>query len=118
MHQQVMKNRRRGNDRAMVGSTNSWNWREPGWYSDAACRSQVSSRWFSHDRLTRAAALTVCHNCPVETECLALALEHPEVVGIWGGTEEAQRVRLRRDLRRRNRAARERIRSATSTPTP
>ena len=76
---------------------NSLNWREQRWYRDAACRGQVSSRWFSKDLPTTEGALTVCRTCPVEPQCLALALEHHELAGIWGGTTEAQRVRLRRN---------------------
>lgn len=41
-------------------------------------------------------AKRVCHNCPVETECLAWALEHREAFGIWGGLSERQRRRLRK----------------------
>jgi predicted RecB family nuclease len=83
--------------RATGWSRNSLNWREQRWYSDAACRGQLSSRWFSKDPSTSEGALTVCHTCPVEPECLAIALEHHELAGIWGGTTEAQRVRLRRN---------------------
>ena len=82
--------------RASSGLKNSLNWREQRWYSDAACRSQVSSRWFSNDGPTSEGALSICHSCPVEPECLALALEHHELAGIWGGTTQAQRARLRR----------------------
>ena len=100
--------------RAVAGSRNSLNWCEQRWYSDAACRGQVSSRWFSKDGPTSEGALTVCHGCPVEAECLALALEHHELAGIWGGTTEVQRIRLRRHLEPTNA---DRAGSALPTPT-
>jgi len=36
-----------------------------------------------------------CTLCPVQQPCLAFALEHHEL-GIWGGTSELERKRLRR----------------------
>ena len=42
------------------------------------------------------AAKAVCHGCPVEVPCLAFALEAHEDHGIWGGTSERERTRLRR----------------------
>ena len=36
-----------------------------------------------------------CTLCPVQRPCLAFALEHHEV-GIWGGTSDLERKRLRR----------------------
>jgi WhiB family redox-sensing transcriptional regulator len=36
-------------------------------------------------------ARQVCRTCPVQPECLAYALERPELRGVWGGTTEQQR---------------------------
>ena len=45
----------------------------------------------------KARSLSVAWLRRFEPECLALVLEHAEVAGIWGGTTEAQRARLRRN---------------------
>lgn len=37
----------------------------------------------------------LCGRCPVEGECLSWALAHREY-GIWGGTTEVQRARIRK----------------------
>ena len=38
-------------------------------------------------------AITICRSCPVQTPCLAHALEHSEE-GCWGGTTPEQRRRI------------------------
>ena len=43
-----------------------------------------------------AAAKAVCRSCPVVEECLAYALETNQEAGVWGGTSEEERRRLRR----------------------
>lgn len=43
-----------------------------------------------------AAAKAVCALCPVRETCLDRALERGEEFGIWGGTSENQRRKLRR----------------------
>ncbi|CAL9655034.1 Transcriptional regulator WhiB [Streptomyces sp. enrichment culture] len=43
-----------------------------------------------------AAAKRVCARCPVRTPCLAFALESGQASGVWGGTDEAERVALLR----------------------
>jgi WhiB family redox-sensing transcriptional regulator len=42
------------------------------------------------------AAKVVCHDCPVRDACLQFALETNQQDGIWGGTTEAERRRVRR----------------------
>lgn len=39
-----------------------------------------------------------CDACPVKSECLDYALNHA-VLGWWGGTSEAKRRRLRKQLK-------------------
>lgn len=41
----------------------------------------------------------VCAGCPVRDECLAYALANGEKLGVWGGTSERERRRLRRQRR-------------------
>lgn len=43
-----------------------------------------------------AEAVGVCNKCKVKSECLEYALERPSTDGIWGGTSERERVRIRR----------------------
>jgi len=53
-----------------------------------------------------AEALEVCRGCPVVTDCLRVAMADPTLVGVWGGTSEAQRAVLRRTPARRQELAR------------
>ena len=73
------------------------------WYDQAACRNRDSRLWFSSYRRTIDGAIAVCHRCPVRPACLALAMDHPELVGVWGGTDEVDRARARREKRRKAR---------------
>jgi WhiB family redox-sensing transcriptional regulator len=36
-----------------------------------------------------------CDACPVQVECLAYALSHPDERGIWAGTTENDRRKIR-----------------------
>lgn len=45
-----------------------------------------------------AAAKAICAECPVIEPCLRAALELGSTVGVWGGTTEEERARLRRVL--------------------
>jgi len=47
-----------------------------------------------------AEAQRVCRTCPVMGDCQRVAMADPTLVGVWGGTSEAQRVALRRTQRR------------------
>jgi hypothetical protein len=38
----------------------------------------------------------ICEVCPVRQECLEAALADPVLVGLWGGTTDAERRELRR----------------------
>ncbi|MDQ2727535.1 MAG: WhiB family transcriptional regulator [Actinomycetota bacterium] len=77
------------------------------WTDHAACIGAtplffpVAAELYRPDRGRRnnpsiAVALAVCDRCPVETECLAHALDNDEIQGIWGGTTPAERAWLRR----------------------
>lgn len=67
----------------------------PSWQSYAACSGQGPADWFPARGDSPAAAKAICGRCPVRTDCLAFALEWPELPGIWGGTSQRQRDRLR-----------------------
>jgi WhiB family redox-sensing transcriptional regulator len=69
---------------------------ETAWAADAACAT-ADSRWFYPGRGEDIApALMYCAACPVAGDCLEYALAHGEIFGIWGGTSERERRRIRR----------------------
>jgi len=39
-----------------------------------------------------------CHNCPMEDDCLSFSLANHLNFGIWGGTSERERRRIRKEL--------------------
>ena len=44
-------------------------------------------------------AKAVCIDCPIQLSCLTYAVEHPELLGIWGGMTTKERRLLRRRIR-------------------
>lgn len=66
-----------------------------GWQDEAACRGKDPAMFFpgKGDNLGVAAAKAVCADCPVKAECLAENLH--ERVGVYGGTSDRQRRRIR-----------------------
>ena len=73
------------------------------WRTDAACRDDDTSIFFSDDPADAARAVAMCAECPVRQACLEFALDSRQADGIWGGLTEMQRRRERR--RRRASAA-------------
>jgi WhiB family redox-sensing transcriptional regulator len=66
------------------------------WHDVAACRDLDVRLFFPEEGAGSPLALAVCRRCPVRAACLAEALSSPGILGIWGGTTEQQRRRLRR----------------------
>lgn len=75
------------------------------WAADANCAGVGSHPFYdwetarpgpAADRLL-SAALELCANCTVQTDCLTHALHTPSGndYGVWGGTTRRQRLRLR-----------------------
>ena len=74
------------------------------WRDRAACKDDPTpDLWFvpPGDRHGIAAAKAICRRCPVTAECLAEAMANPSIVGVWGGTTERERAKLRADQPRR-----------------
>ena len=71
----------------------------PEWHRRAACRGQGTDDHFPVRGAQTIAAKAVCAGCVVRSECLAYALADSNLVGIWGGTSERERRRMRRDAR-------------------
>jgi len=67
-------------------------------YEGAACRDHPELDWFPDRRAggqTIAALREVCNSCPVQAECLEMAMTERLYHGVWGGMSERQRSRLR-----------------------
>lgn len=64
-----------------------------------ACQQHPELDYFPGpgDTSTGAAAIAVCHTCPIEQRCLEVALSTPEASdhGILGGTSRRERIRIR-----------------------
>jgi WhiB family redox-sensing transcriptional regulator len=66
------------------------------WMDDAVCR-QVGVQEFFPDKGESAKvriAKEICSACPVVAECLAFGINEP--FGIWGGTTEVERRKIRK----------------------
>ena len=64
----------------------------------AACRGASPDVFFpltAHDAASHREALSFCGECDIRRQCLETALRDPSIVGIWGGTDEVERARLR-----------------------
>jgi len=70
--------------------------RSVAWRDAAACREEDPDLFFpvssqGPGRLQEQRAKEVCARCPVSRECLAWALAHEQVAGVWGGLTEEER---------------------------
>ena len=66
------------------------------WMNDALCRQIDLDLFFPEHGGKSEPAIRVCKRCDVQTECLNYALSFTSVLGVWGGTTEEQRRRLKR----------------------
>jgi WhiB family redox-sensing transcriptional regulator len=71
------------------------------WRNDAICRDTNPDLFFPVGTTGQALvqieqAKTVCRECPVQAPCLEFALSTNQDSGIWGGTSEEERRKLRR----------------------
>lgn len=69
--------------------------RQP-WWADALCREYPDVAFFPGLGQSTAPAKDVCSRCLVRDECLAAAVELDEPAGVWGGTSQPERRKLRR----------------------
>lgn len=65
------------------------------WAEQGACRGSKSSLWFPEPGKNAPHALAICKECPVRAECLDYAMVNGERFGVWGGTTEKDRRKLR-----------------------
>jgi WhiB family transcriptional regulator, redox-sensing transcriptional regulator len=80
------------------------------WRDHASCRDTSPDLFFpvgttgpALDQIEEAKA--VCRHCPARTPCLEYALVTNQDSGIWGGTSEEERRKLRRAYVARQKAA-------------
>lgn len=89
-----------------IGSSLRWtettpSWFEigrPEWMSEGACIGSDPDLFFParHETGALAEALAVCRTCPVRVECLEYAVANRDA-GVWGGTTDRQRRKIRKD---------------------
>ena len=85
-------------------------WDVDDWRDNAACRDTDPDLFFpigttgpAVDQIDSAKA--VCDNCDAQPACLEFALATNQESGIWGGTSEDERRRLRKSWLARQRQA-------------
>lgn len=68
----------------------------PNWLASAECRDEETDLFFLASTDGDAAAIGICRRCSVRKNCLAYAMKHSELSGIWGGTSDEERSLFRR----------------------
>lgn len=68
----------------------------PEWMARGACNGLDADLFFPPRGGPDNEARRACGGCPVREECLDFALVGEERFGIWGGTSERERRKLRR----------------------
>jgi WhiB family redox-sensing transcriptional regulator len=81
------------------------------WRDEASCRDTNPDLFFPIGTTGQALvqidnAKRVCQACPVQRDCLDFALATNQDSGVWGGTSEEERRKLRRQWVARQREAR------------
>lgn len=71
----------------------------PSFMDFGSCRGLDPAIFFPDRGMSLAPAQKICGDCIVVDECLEHALTHGERFGVWGGTSERERRRLRRARR-------------------
>jgi WhiB family transcriptional regulator, redox-sensing transcriptional regulator len=71
------------------------------WQSNARCAEVDPEIFFPERGGSSKKAREVCDQCEVRSQCLEYALNNKEQFGIWGGTSERERRRLRKERARR-----------------
>jgi WhiB family redox-sensing transcriptional regulator len=67
------------------------------WQVSARCTEVDPEIFFPERGGSSKAARAVCGGCDVRLQCLEYALNNKEQFGIWGGTSERERRRLRKE---------------------
>lgn len=67
----------------------------PHWQQHGACLASDPDTFFPERGEDSRPAKEICRGCPVRQECLDYALDTRQLYGIWGGTSERERRRMR-----------------------
>jgi WhiB family redox-sensing transcriptional regulator len=68
------------------------------WMSEALCLEIDSTLFFPDEPNAYTEGKKACELCTVKTQCLEYALKL-DVVGIWGGTTETERRKMKKNAR-------------------
>lgn len=74
--------------------------RRPRWQARSACRNLDTREFFPEGTGLSQDVRRICAACPVSVECLTFALADPSLKGVWAGTTERGRGRIRAAMRR------------------
>ena len=85
-------------------------WDTGAWRNRSLCRDSNPELFFPIGATGPAldqieAAKEICAECPVRAECLEFALATNQEAGVWGGTTEEERRKLRKAWLAKQRAA-------------
>lgn len=67
----------------------------PAWMDQALCAQTDPALFFPDSGVNPNQAKRICAQCPVQTTCLAYALEANLYGGVWGGLTQHERERVR-----------------------
>jgi WhiB family redox-sensing transcriptional regulator len=65
--------------------------KRPLWHEDALCRGMGPAAFVTSRTTPDEPTTALCKKCPVRQDCLDFALTKPDLVGVWGGTTQAER---------------------------
>ena len=66
------------------------------WAALGACLGAGCARWFPKRGGDVRAAKAVCDACPVLDPCRSYGLAYPQLLGVWGGLSQVQRIKRSR----------------------
>lgn len=70
------------------------------WIALGACRGEPVGEWVPAKDRVEDRHRARCASCPVAVPCLAYAVAHPALWGIWAGTSHKERTSMRSKGRR------------------
>lgn len=85
---------------AVMGVIGLESWAPPAWHAEAVCAQVDPEIFFPEKGGSNREAKRICMSCPVRVACEREAAERDEPFGIWGGTSERERRRLKARQRR------------------
>ena len=80
--------------------------RRPDWQARSSCRGLDIRGFFPEGKAFGLKTLGICASCAVSAECLEFALAKPSLKGLWAGTSERERARMRVAMRAESSSAR------------